>query len=150
MNKQKLISIVVIIVVYLMGLVSGSLITRNRRKYFFNRGKRPGKYTENIENRMVKGFSSRLGLSGEQEKKLKIIVNKYAPEMEKAKKTLWDQIKESKNNIEQDIRKVLTVEQLEKLDEFRKKRDSHSKLQGKRKGLRRQGMRFKEEPAAAK
>lgn len=147
MNKQKLISIAVIIAVYLLGLVSGSLITKNCRKRFFECGRRPGKFAERMESRMVKRLSSKLNLSGEQKNELKTLIEKHRPEMEKMRKTMGDKMKESKNRLEQDIKKILTGEQLERFDEIIIKHKFNRKLPGVRKGLRRQGMRFKEEPA---
>lgn len=135
MNKQKLSSIAVIILVYLLGLVSGSLVTKTGIRCFFGPGrKRPEHIAGKFESRMVKRLSSKLQLNDEQKDGIKSIVEKHRPEMKKMRQTMREKMKELKDKMELDIRNILNDEQVKKFDKIIKKR-------GVRKGLRRQGMR---------
>ena len=137
MNRQKLISILVIVLVYLIGLVSGSLVTRMRVARPFKPGIKIGR---KMEDRMIKRLSSRLELTEEQQEKLRLISEKKQPQMEELRKDMKAEMKKIKDKWHQDIKEILTEEQAVKLDALMEKRYNH--LDGKdrkRMGIRRQG-----------
>ncbi len=144
MNKQKLSSIAVIIIVYLLGLVSGSLVTKTGIRCSFRRGrKRPEHIAGKFKSRMVKRLSSKLQLNDEQKDELTSIVEKHRPEMKKMTQTMSEKMKELRNKMELDIKNILNEEQANKFDKILKKHGKfYKRKHGVRKGLRRQGMRL--------
>ena len=138
MNKQKITSIVVVIIVYLLGIVSGSLVTKAGIRHFFNSRKR-------TERRLVNRLSSKLQLTDEQKNEVKSIIDKHRPEMKKLRSSIKEEMKKLKDNMHQDIKKVLNEEQSEKFDKIIKRYETPHKRKGKiRKGIRRQGMRLRQ------
>ncbi|GAF82521.1 unnamed protein product [marine sediment metagenome] len=131
MNKKKLTSIVVIIIVYLLGLVTGSLATKAGIRYCFRGRKGHGRIARKIEGRMVNRLSSKLQLTDEQKTEIESIIETHRPEMKKLRESIGEKMKTLKNTMHQDIKKVLTDEQQSgKFEEIIKKHGRFHKRNG--------------------